>query len=314
MQMKSEYPVDGLVELLNHPASRSSVEFVRSQMRLAGERSSLRVVDVEAVQGELRSYIEEWIETGIQNDNSEKRDQRRFVPAQSVGTVEPAVFPKALRALANVWGGDLLVRAPRTGPWTYQIVSNAQKQAFVAMNIAIGPTGGLEYHPIIRKRTDPTESGSAMIDPESASQLNIGDRDAQDQFDPIPIAAKIFEAYYRSEWLFGLMQCRRCRTFEAPKPPESRTPRKVFERGWHCRRCSHAAPTEARRLKKKSELINLTAKAYEKWNQMHPNRRRDRVLWILAEVNKGLPYGEHVARRTISQILKEIGPDANGSS
>src|ERR1700738_1251428 len=65
---------------------------------------------IRALQQELRSYLEEWIESGYRADGSEEPHTRNFSP-KSVpgpnGAPELAPAPRALLAIAKLWNGQL---------------------------------------------------------------------------------------------------------------------------------------------------------------------------------------------------------------
>lgn len=246
---------------------------------------------VLAVQKFLRSFLEEWINTGFHADGSEWPDERNFAPkipppemnwegwSEKGGLPDRIQPPHALEAMAKFCNGTLQVNC---GSGTYDIVSHREAETDSSVTVFIGPKGGILY--------EPTSSETHRHDPEM-------------------VAAGMFLMLYRSgsEWLFRLMQCRQCGSFDVVKKP-----RKSYIDGWYCsKKCRNVKAmktTEKNRQALRDRWFNLAVDALAQWNAMTPKPRADRTAWITEQVNNGpKPSRDGVIKRhTITHNLNEI--------
>jgi hypothetical protein len=231
----------------------------------------------------LRSYIDEWIDTGFHPDGSERPYKRNFTPRQrkdgeSLGDYHksaPIEATPAVQAIARLHSAELVV--PMEKP-VYQIQNACQVIRFL-------PEGGIEY-----------------IKP------SLSQPDAE------KCAARIFLDFYSSEWRYRLMRCQRCRSLRVPK----RNPRKYYERGWHCDQCRHGAAAQAATSKSRALIrdrwFRRAVDAYQKFEKLNGQTKRDKVRYITEHVNAGLPPTQKIKRNMITRNLAEIQAAAEGSS
>ncbi len=308
MQYISQYPIEDLLDFL-------APTFPEMVSRWHGfGRSVLIPLDKEgaaAVQREFRQYLEEWIQTGFQPDGSEWPEQRNFAPPQSAEPFSGKPFPRALESLAKFWNGSLLVAINKSAGSSYLIVpsqrANADNDPPARLSVEIGPQGGFGYQPSMSKRRAYLASEHEQENPPELKGLRIADRSkyVSEPVNPEPVAAGLFENFYRSEWLFRLMQCQHCRSFAVPNKP-----RKSYVRGWHCRKCSSkvtaAKATERSRKQQRDNWLNLAVDACARWDAMSRKPRFDRIQWITEEINKKLRWANRIKRQTITRNLSEI--------
>jgi hypothetical protein len=279
MKTKQGYPIEDLLDCLRPTFPQRCDPRKGFGAIFNGDKK-----EAAAVRGELILMLEEWIWTGFQADGSEMPGERNFAPKQNYDSpnfeLHPA--PKALKAMADYLGGNLMLIPEKSGELAYVIsvipdsAPNSKTSGFA---VDIGSKGGFRYRPATRHQADPKS-----------------------------IAGGMFMQFYRSEWLFSLMQCRRCRKFAMP----TSKPRKRLERGWNCPKCSHAAPNEAKRDDRRKELRRLTSEACARWDAMPQGRQRgERVVWLAGKVNENMPMGDHITRNTITRILKDIGKSSD---
>jgi hypothetical protein len=278
MQYRKGYPVEYLLDFLD-PTFPDRVRwdhgFGQSVLFQSGK------VDVRAVQREMRSYLEEWIDSGILTHGSERPYERNFAPksCRKVWSFEdgkPNLFPppRAVKAMAKFCNGSLMVREN-----SYLVVGHEEANTNGSVSVSIGSQGGIEYEPTF---------GSVSDDPEV-------------------VAAGMFLDFYRSEWLFRLMQCRHCRKFAVA----SKKPRNSYVRGWLCSKCSKTVPaaaaTENGRKCRHQRWFDLAVEACIGLN-VTPFERRgiDRVAQITENDNAGLPLMDRIKRNTITRNLTEI--------
>jgi hypothetical protein len=244
---------------------------------------------VLAVQKFLRSFLEEWINTGFHADGSEWPDERNFAPkilppeiswegwSEKGGLPDRIQPPHALEAMAKFCNGTLQVNC---GSGTYDIVSHREAETDSSVTVFIGPKGGILY--------EPTSSETHRHDPEM-------------------VAAGMFLMLYRSgsEWLFRLMQCRQCGSFDVVKKP-----RKSYIDGWYCsKKCRNVkamVTTEKNRESKRKRWFGLAVDACARWDAMSPKPRAERIVWITEQVRSKLTLANKIARNTITHNLSEI--------
>ncbi len=309
MQYRKDYPIEDMLDFLEPT-------FPERVNRWQGFGKSVLIsLDKEgaaAVQREFRQYLEEWIQTGFQPDGSEWPEKRNFAPPQSAESFSGKPFPRALESLARFWNGALLVKTDKSAGWSYLIVpsqqANADSDPPAGLSVEIGPQGGFGYQPSISKRRAYPASEIEQANPPELKGLRIADRSkyVPEPVNPEPVAAGLFESFYRSEWLFRLMQCHHCRSFAVPNKP-----RKSYVRGWHCRKCSSKVTatkaTERSRKQQRDKWLNLAVDACARWDAMSRKPRGiDRIPWITEQVNGKLALVNRIKRQTITRNLSEI--------
>ena len=313
MQYKSEYPIEDLLDFLD-------ASFPERVNRWKGfGRSVLIPLDKEgaaAVQREFRLYLEEWIQTGFQPDGSEWPERRNFAPPPSPDLYNGKPFPRALESLARLWDGTLRVQTDKSADWHYLIVpttkASADSEPSAGLSVEIDPQGGFGYQPRVRNRPTYAAIQAEQEGPSALSGLRIADRSkyVHEPVNPEPIAAGLFERFYRSQFLFRLMQCRHCRSFAVPD-----NHRKRYVRGWHCRKCSSKATAikavKESRKRQRDEWLILAVDACARWDAMSRKPSGiDRIPWITEEVNKKLRLVNRIKRQTITRNLSEIEKQA----
>ena len=200
MQYSSTYPINDLLaflkpEFLTQPGWR----------RGFGVSVQLSRENIPEVQRYLRAFIGEWIDTGFQEDGSERPHERNFTP-NWIG--EAYHFPHALHAVARIFSGDLRVRG------------NIHRQSELVIMSKPGAAGNIN---LVLKSVGGTGFQPALPSYNSEPEL---------------IAAGFFLSFYDSPYLFSLMRCARCKAFSLLK-----TPIVSYKCGWHCAECKRPAGT-----------------------------------------------------------------------
>lgn len=241
--------------------------------------------ELRSIQRQLRAYINEWIDSGFAPDGSEFPVRREFKPRlrdRDDGTAisrpkwplpppeDYAPPPAAVSAIAKLHHGKAV---PYIGRYRIEIENNAKPP----VEMSISPGGGVDY--ILREKgRQSTESRAALI----------------------------FYWFYRSNWLFRLMRCNRCKALSLPQTK----PRKRYERGWHCDKCRNSAAaqaaTAARRTRLREQWLGLAVDAYREYRSSPRRSTNDVSVFIAERVNKRLPYNSRIKRNTITRNLKEI--------
>jgi len=258
---------------------------------------------VSEIQTALKLFIEEWICSGFDEKGKEWPGRRDFAPKPcradwarnylaglngEAGDGKPSLnpAPKALLAMQNVIGGTLLVSVPKGEEMRYILYAKD------GICVIVAPQGGLDFDFIGRNNTD----------------------------DPEEVAAGLFLTFFRSEWLFSLMQCRKCKGFAVP----SRKPRESYVRGWHCEKCRNSAAAQAatdeRRKQFKEEWFPLAVEAYREFHSQTRRTSNNISVFIMEKVNISLK-NSRIKRKRITRNLKAIQakaalkegcPDAQG--
>ncbi len=244
---------------------------------------------VLAVQKVLRSFLEEWINTGFHADGSEWPYERNFAPeilspgtnwegwSRKGGTPNRIPPPHALEAMAKFCNGTL---QPSLISGTYEVCGSQESNVGSSVTMFIGPKGGIIY--------EPSSSATHRHDPEM-------------------VAAGMFLMLYRSgsEWLFRLMQCRQCGSFDVVKKP-----RKSYIDGWYCsKKCRNVkamVTTKDNRGEKHDKWFDLAVHACARFDAMVQKPRTERIVWITEQVNEKLALVNRIKRNTISHNLREI--------
>lgn len=240
--------------------------------------------ELRSIQRQLRAYIDEWIDTGFVSDGSEFPDRREFKPRlrdRGDGTAisrpkwnEPpedyAPPPAAVCAIAKLHHGKAV---PSIGRYRIDVEDNAKSP----VEMSISPGGGVNY--FLREK---------------------GRRNTELR------AALIFYWFYRSNWVFWLRRCNRCKALSMP----TTKPRKRYERGWHCDKCRNSAAaqaaTDARRARLREQWLGLAVDAYREYRSSPRRSTNDVSAFIAERVNKRLPYNSRIKRNTITRNFKEI--------
>jgi hypothetical protein len=254
VQQNGRYPIEYIVDFLetSFPKRLASGENWEYGFGQSIAFLSPRV-DPSEVQKMVRSYVDEWINSGFQPDGSERPYRRNFAPKWNFedGKTNLLPAPRAVCAMARFCGGSLSVPGGRGGSY---IVVDSQR----ASSVAIGPQGGVQSS---------FESSS-----DDDSEL---------------LAASLFLHFYDSEWIFRLMRCAHCEVLAVP----IKTPKQTYLRGWHCRSCMRKAPAmistaRARQQERDTwlELVRLAVIAYES-----KRPAGDRARWILSKVQGKMP-------------------------
>jgi hypothetical protein len=332
MQSQKPYPIEHLLDFLEP----SFLERIGSRNGFAGNALLLSLGNdgIVEVQKLVRRFIEEWISSGFNEKGEEWPYRRSFAPRlaaweddgkpageaweeDSRPILEPA--PAALKAMEKYLGGSLRVVVPRCGEASYLL--SASRNVLVSVK----ERGGVVFElsdtlPEWSRSATDSEIEQVVQDAlkqaaadgiEQVSEDEIRreirrsiEEDLRNLFEHV--AAGLFLCFYRSEWLFKLMQCRHCRSFDVLNKHK---PRKSYVRGWHCPKCSRTVSAtlavEKSRVARRKVWFDLAVKALQEWDTKP--RKADHVAWITERVNEGLPkYLDHIKRNTITRNLTEI--------
>lgn len=241
--------------------------------------------ELRSIQRQLRVYIDEWIDSGFQPDGSECPRKRNFkpifrnsgdgtAPGRPKWNFPPEAYnppPAAVTALAKLHRGDAV-------PFGMHYEIQIEKGIEPAIAMSIAPRGGIDYY--LRR---------AWLG--SSAELR---------------AAQIFYTFYRSNFVFLLMRCNRCKALSMPRIK----PRKRYERGWHCDKCRNSAAaqaaTDAKRNQFREQWFALAVDAYRGYRSKPRRSTHDVSAYLTEQVNKRLPYSTRIKRNTITRNLKEI--------
>jgi hypothetical protein len=281
---KSRYFIDSLLAfLVLAPEQRSAweeahLDFDQNSDWQAAMFYSWTAIDPMEIQPLLRLYIDEWIDSGILPDGSEMPYERGFAPRARRQTEDfwdyaktvPKEAPCAVRALA-----DLHRASVNFFDGEYVLSAGAEARPTSA---GLGRKGGITYF-----------EGPTVFPPSGSG-----------------FAAQLFLEFFRSEWLYRIMRCSRCKALAVP----DRKPRKRYERGWHCDKCRNSAAaqaaTDARRARIREKWFSLAADAYREYVSKPRRSSHDVSAFLTEHVNKGLPYSSRIKRNWITRNLKEI--------
>ena len=240
---------------------------------------------LRSIQRKLRTYIDEWIDSGFQSDGSECPRMRNFKPPYRGGSEEAATPrpkwdsppeaysppPTAISALAKLHRGKAV---PFGGHYEIDI----EKGTKSTIQMRIDSRGGIDYF----LRQESLGSNAELR------------------------AAQIFYWFYRSGWVFSLMRCNRCRSLSVP----TTKPRKRYERGWHCDKCRNSAAalaaTAAKREQFREQWLALAVDAYTEFVSRPRRAAHDLSAFITERVNRDLPFSDRIKRNTITRNLKQI--------
>lgn len=237
---------------------------------------------VRSIQLELILYLEEWIDSGLQPDGSERPFERNFRPkcrgaefvmADDANLAPP---PNALVSIAKMFDGQLYVNTRRTGENFYSIRLGRPPASITSLSINIHPGGGYDFDAV------PSLSDNREV-----------------------IAGFFFYLFYGSEWVYRLVKCRHCGAFALP----TRKLWKSYTRGWLCKACSRTLPAILSVTKARADArrrwFALAVEAWRTW-EAKP-QTGDRNKWITREVNRGLPPRDaRIRSNTIKLNEKKI--------
>lgn len=258
MQDLQGYPIKDLVDFLSpcFPERMNRRSGFGRSMAIPTDRQEIR-----KLQEELRSFIGEWIDSGLQPDGSERPQARHFEPRyrpENDAAAAEARFlppPRVATAIAEYMGGDLIVMAHHDRGLWYAIRANGLTKPIV-------PGEPLEYPALSSLRRADDAAHSRRV-----------------------TATVLFLQFFRSDSIFRLMKCRKCQAFYCPE----RLLRESYIRGWHCEGCrnSAAAPQHVKttRANARDRWLAFAAEALNQWS---PSKDPDKARWIANKVNSRL--------------------------
>lgn len=282
--MENTFEIDDLLEFINGGFPR---HIDRQRAFWVQFMFSLDPEDLPKAQELVRSYVDEWIESGVRDDKSEWPKTRRFAP--QVGLLEAVAgkpvppSPSAVCAMARLLGSneEPQIRDYGNGEMEYVVSAHGK------FKFTIYPKGGLDF--------------GASLTARAGYELE---------------AANLFLEFYRSEWVFRLMKCRKCEIYAVPtrkvgEENQKAWPREQYVRGWHCPKCSGSASAtasvEKSRDDRRTEWLGFAAIECGKWDAMTRKPSGfDKAQWIADQVNKKLPWSGHIKRQRITRNLNEI--------
>jgi len=211
--------------------------------------------------GTLRTMVDEWIDSGFDGEGREQPLDRRL-------TDECSDEYEYVEGTAR----------PRRKSPTRSVVEEC-----------------LERYPL---RTDLLEHGGFQVVLELPQEdLDLGEKPHM----PEMYAVNLFLGFYGSPWIFRLMRCAKCRTYQLVNAP-----RKSYVRGWHCAGCSKTAAATRSVSKARATLLESKLQACAAaWAKDKP-RHANRVVWVLEQANKQLGWRSHIKRGFITRNLTEI--------
>jgi transposase-like protein len=225
----------------------------------------------------LREYIGAWVDSGFQDDGSERRDSRHY---KTFGV--QAIF----EAMENLLNCGLTM--PQTSPQQFVFALQANNQTQYpprgALSVEFLPRGGVRPVPVVY---------AGSLSPEE-------------------LAAWGFLVFWQSSCLFTLMRCASCREFAVPNSKL----RESYVRGWHCPLCrnnsSAKAATTASRKHHRDEWFELAVEAFLNYSSRARRPTQDSVAFITERVNKALAFSRKIQRNTITHNLTKIQVEAAG--
>ncbi|UWZ85272.1 hypothetical protein [Occallatibacter riparius] len=118
---------------------------------------------------------------------------------------------------------------------------------------------------------------------------------------PAQAAIRLFIEFFRSEWIFRLMRCAHCRTYQI-----IRSPRREYVRGWHCSACrkTAAAATSVKKSRELMQMRRLNAAARAICSGLPA--RAEKALWIAGRANHALALHERIKRNWVTRNLAQI--------
>jgi hypothetical protein len=266
----------GLVQLLNDDISIETARLLVSRMDFSSvpaedlteklkDAVRLGMLTSLAEQSDtLRALVNEWIDSGVQSDGSERPGSRHLSDESVVEYVDgPGIVSAVARPKLRI----------------QQMVNAYQKRH--PMLIQLQNLGGIDL----------------CFAPEGGHELS-----AEEGFPIIGVeAVRLFIQFFDSPWIFRLMRCAKCGTYQLVNAP-----RRSYVRGWHCAVCMHpAASTQsmtAARKKRWNRQLNACAEAWAKGEPKHADRR----VWVVEQANKQLHYADHIKRNFITLHLTKI--------
>lgn len=253
---------DGLTDKQIEDLTKEQIEDLTEEQNVAASAAIFTPMAKHA--SKLRELVDEWIDSGIQADGSEQPRSRRLSDASVVEYVEAEGIVSAV--------GKPKSRIRR-------MVNDYQQR--YPMFIQLQDDG----------RTLPVFAAEG------------GDELRADKRPPMPgrEVVRLFIQFYDSPWIFRLMRCARCRTYQLVNAP-----RQSYVRGWHCAGCSKTAAAtrcvSQARADERERKLQACAAAWAKGEPKHAERR----AWVLEQANKLFPYGNLIKRNFIARNLAEI--------
>lgn len=223
----------------------------------------------------FRQYVGAWIDSGFQQNRSEMPEMRTYA---SWGGQD--IF-QSLEGLLNSF---LVIEGPREKT-IFGLQANNSKQTTLrgSLSFKFDPRGGIRADPVMfRGHLKPNE-----------------------------LAAMGFLYFWNSGQLFTLMRCANCGIFSVPSKV-----RKSYVRGWHCDRCRNSASAKAATAETRKRIrdgwFTRAVDAYLKFDRRPHRLTSNRTLFIVEQVNSGLPILDRIKRNTVTRNLAKIQTAAEG--
>jgi len=233
----------------------------------------------------LRSFIDEWIDTGFQSDGTERPYQRNFRLRNRKEGESPWEYfidapmveaPRSLQAVVRLFRGELIVPI---GTRFYQIQSAYGSCAVVPIQL----DGTVEF----------------------INDAFFAEANAE------TCAARIFLKLLSSEARYTLMRCNQCRKLFAPK----RKPAKIYIRGWYCKFCRNSAAagaaTSAARKHKTEQRLALAANAFLDFHRRPRRTTASCTQHIVEQMNSRLPWQMRAKKNWVTRNLTNIQAEAD---
>jgi hypothetical protein len=295
------------------------------------ERGTLLLFRIESVLQYLRRFLVEWIDTGFFDVKSEETTyrserplSRAFAPKRNELSV---IFPppQAIQAIAKFYEGELRYTCSGFFVHLFKVVERIDVEIRIEgiseEELHIKPQGGMNF---------------------GSDREIVGYMLALSSPDPELIATAFFMSFYKSEFVFRLMRCNKCKVYKVLEHP----PQKTYRYGWHCKDC-RGKVTAYRFLKKsraaaREKWMNLAVGACRAWDAKSSrakhtvhvpeqysdgspfmreptelekkHQKADKINSIFNYVNASLGWKDKIKRNTITRNLTEIELRAKGES
>lgn len=264
-----------------------------TEVHLARERA----VEIQKI---FKEFIDEWIESGFDNDGKEWPGRRNFNEREDVEVFDGFSYrkckdgkpiestPMAITGMQSLFRGNYFLATPQPGRTVYGVsgvghrpgaAENGDVTGFdIQIHSRGGSSGGVKLLPKLWKKRD-------------------------SRF----IAAWLFMEFYNSDWTTKLVKCRECSKYAVP-----RTVRKSYEHGWYCskkcRNVKNKKTIAVIRKKEHDKWFNLAVNACIEWDSSAVKPSDDWIRWITEKVNEKMT--NKIKRNTITRNLSKIEEEA----
>ena len=222
----------------------------------------------------LRGMVDQWNDSGINPEDGSETPTSRHLDNDGV-FFKPA-------EVESVLDEGRLVSVIKQGSRIRQIVAACLERHPARISLADG--GGIQV-----LGCPPQEIPEGAIPDSEQAPM------------PETHVALLFIRFFDSPWIFRLMRCTRCRTYQLVNAP-----RQSYVRGWHCAECRKTAAAtrcvSKARANERERRLQACAAAWAKDEPKHA----DRCAWVLEQANKQFEYGDLIKRNFIARNRAEI--------